>query len=302
MELKLVEWNDAKSILRNIRTRVFIEEQNVPEELEWDGEDSAAMHIVGQEGNRPVACARIFPDGKLGRIAVLKAYRGHGWGNRILRFAEQHMEGNRGNRVYLDAQAAAYAFYFRNGYRPEEEMFWDADIPHLRMSKVLNRPDSKSQQYHLREDDTRYESDQPAAAPAWFQIAAGASRRSIIIRIHDLNHPLFNNTSCISELTGFIRRSDRSHIKLIISHEIPGLSEHPLLHLQHRMSSRFDVKINEQNEINQILFDDAGYLNYDYEKSACCFYDPGITKRHRSRFDQLWGTASSPVEGRRLKI
>lgn len=88
MEIKIVDWSEGRTALSNIRQKVFIEEQQVPSELEWDAEDSSATHFLGKEGNRPVACARLLKDGKLGRVAVLRDYRHHGWGSRLLRAAE----------------------------------------------------------------------------------------------------------------------------------------------------------------------------------------------------------------------
>ena len=100
MEIQIVSWDDAYSALSLIRQKVFIDEQQVPEELEWDADDKHAIHFLGKEGNRPVACARLLKDGKLGRLAVLKDYRSHGWGARILRAAEQSLADNKKNKIY----------------------------------------------------------------------------------------------------------------------------------------------------------------------------------------------------------
>lgn len=307
MELNEVTWDDAQSALRLIRQSVFIDEQHVPEELEWDGDDKKAVHLLGKEGNRPVACARILEDGKLGRLAVLKDYRKHGWGGRLLRAAEQHIKERKKNRLYLNAQANSYQFYFNNGYRPSDEIFWDANIPHIRMQKILTRPDTISKTYMLGSDEENHYSDQPAASPVWFQIASSQSRREICIQINDLAHPLFNNVACIANLSAFIRQSHQTQVRILLNKEIPGLSEHPLLQLHQRMSSRFKIRIdhlptNKEAYGNQILFDLNGYLRFDYRTSFCNFSNRTSVSRHKAHFEQYWASSRQLVEGRNLNV
>jgi predicted GNAT family N-acyltransferase len=307
MEINFVTWDEAQAALRHIRQKVFVEEQQVPEELEWDTEDKLTTHILGKEGNRPVACARIHKDGKLGRLAVLKDYREHGWGGRILRAAEQHLLDQRKSKIYLNSQANSYLFYFRNGYRPSEEMFWDANIPHIRMHKILNRSNPLGNTFLLGEDDENHVSEQPAACPVWFQIGSSQSCREIIIRIDDLSHPVFNNTFCVENLSVFIRQSHQTQIRVLINKEIPGLSEHPLLLLQQRMSSRFKVRcintpINKEHHGNQILFDLKGHMRFDYRATYCNFNNRLSVSRHRVHFEQEWGLSKQLVEGRMLNV
>jgi predicted GNAT family N-acyltransferase len=307
MEISTVTWDDAQSALRLIRQKVFIDEQHVPEDLEWDADDKTATHFLGKEGNRPVACARILKDGKLGRLAVLKDYRKHGWGGRLLRYAEQHLLKLKKNKLYLNGQANSYEFYFNNGYRPSEEMFWDANIPHIRLQKVLSRPNPASKTYLLGADEDSHYSDQPAASPVLFQIASSQSRRQIDIQITDLAHPLFNNAACIANLSAFIRQSRRTQIRILIHKEIPGLSEHPLLQLQQRMSSRFKIRCvhlpnTREAYGNQILFDLTGYLKFDYKSTHCNFSNRLSTSRHQAHFEQYWASSRELIEGRMLNV
>ena len=132
MEINIVKWDDAQSSLRLIRQKVFIEEQQVPQDIEWDNLDKQAIHFLGKEGNRPVACARLINNEYIGRLAVLKDYRSHGWGGRLLRATEQYLIEHHKGRLSLNAQANSYTFYFKNGYRPDDIMHWDANIPHIK--------------------------------------------------------------------------------------------------------------------------------------------------------------------------
>jgi predicted GNAT family N-acyltransferase len=307
MEINTVTWDDAHSALRLIRQTVFIEEQQVPEELEWDVDDKIATHFLGKEDNRPVACARLLQDGTLGRLAVLKEYRRHGWGSRILRAAEQHLLDVNKYKLTLNSQANSYYFYLYNGYHPTEEMSWDANIPHIQMQKLLNRSNPASKNCLLGEDEQTHHSSQPAASSVWFQIASNQCRRAINIQINDLAHPLFNNAACISNLARFIRESRQTQIRVLINEEIPGLSAHPLFQLQHRMSSRFKIRLlhvtnDKETQSNQILFDLSGYLRFGYKTSSCNFSNRISVRRYQENFEKNWVSSKEVIEGRKLNI
>ena len=307
MEINIVKWDDAQSSLRLIRQKVFIEEQQVPQDLEWDNLDKQAIHFLGKEGNRPVACARLINNEYLGRLAVLKDYRSHGWGGRLLRAIEQHLVEQHKGRLSLNAQANSYSFYFKNGYRPDENMHWDANIPHVKMTKLLNRPNSSSHTYMLEEDEENHYSDQPAASAAWFQIGTNQSRRELNIQISDLAHPVFNNANCVANIAQFIRESNKRTVRVLINQEVPGLSEHPLLLLQQRMSSRILIRcIPMQNDAesygNHILFDTSGHMRFDYKTAYCCFNNRISVNRHKARFEQYWEKSKQLVEGRNLRL
>jgi predicted GNAT family N-acyltransferase len=307
MDINTVTWDDAHSALRLIRQRVFIDEQQVPEELEWDADDKTAIHFLGKEGNRPVACARLTKDTQLGRLAVLKDYRSHGWGGRLLRAVEQYLIEKKKTKLTLNSQANSYSFYFKNGYRPTDEMSWDANIPHIQMQKLLQRPDPVGKTYLLGEDTKSHHSDQPEASPVWFQIGSSQCRREIIIQINDLAHPLFNNAACISNLATFIRESRQTQVRVIINKEIPGLSEHPLLKVQQRMSSRFKIRAlnmpnSQENYDNLVLFDLSGYLKFDYQAADCSFNNRISVNRHRVQFEKCWASSKELIEGRKLNV
>lgn len=307
MEINIVSWDDAQTALRLIRQKVFIDEQEVPENLEWDNFDKQATHILGKEGNRPVACARLLSDGQLGRLAVLKDYRSHGWGGRILRYAEEYLLEKKHSKVFLNSQANSYNFYYKNGYRPTDKMMWDANIPHIEMQKILKRPNPASKTYILTHDDDNHTSEQAIASAVWFQIASSQSRREITIQIHDLAHPIFNNPACLANLATFIRQSRQTHIRVLIHNEIPGLAEHPLLRLRQRMSSRIKIRAlestaNKETHNNTIIFDLAGHLRFNHKAIFCNFNNRLSVRRHRESFEQDWEKSKELIEGRKFFI
>ena len=128
----LVTWQDAADELSAIRHRVFIDEQKVPPELEWDGRDEVAMHVMARSmDGDAIGTARLLPEGQIGRMAVLQPWRKGGIGSGLLRCLIAHA-GDR-ERLFLNAQTRAEAFYRRNGFEPEGDVFMEAGIPHIRM-------------------------------------------------------------------------------------------------------------------------------------------------------------------------
>lgn len=127
------DWSDCS----NIRARVFIEEQHVPVQLEWDADDMIAMHILGCIKAESVACARVLPDGQIGRMAVLPSWRGQGIGAAILHEAIHICRALCLTQVTLSAQVHAIGFYERAGFIVMSAPYLDANIPHVDMMLKL---------------------------------------------------------------------------------------------------------------------------------------------------------------------
>jgi predicted GNAT family N-acyltransferase len=122
-----------------IRAIVFMEEQSIPYALEMDEHDSAAVHILGVEDGEPVACGRIRytrDEAFFQRLAVRRAWRGKGFGNRLLDFMLEDSRKNGFRRFSLHAQIQAQGFYARNGFTLCGEKFMEAGIPHVCMRLV----------------------------------------------------------------------------------------------------------------------------------------------------------------------
>lgn len=132
--VRLVDWPTAAERLSAVRRTVFIEEQRVPEDLEWDAEDARSVHALAESpGGWPVGTARLLPDGHIGRMAVLPPWRRAGVGAALLRRLLDAAEA-RGDRVLrLNAQVHAIGFYERFGFAAHGPLFDDAGIPHRAM-------------------------------------------------------------------------------------------------------------------------------------------------------------------------
>jgi predicted GNAT family N-acyltransferase len=111
---------------------VFVQEQGVPETLEWDGMDPHCRHWLAWYKYQAVATARLTPDGQIGRMAVLPDWRKQGIGTDLLRTILSTCR-HEGIKVFLNAQLDARDFYLQNGFIPEGAIFTEAGIPHIRM-------------------------------------------------------------------------------------------------------------------------------------------------------------------------
>ncbi len=135
MKIFKAEKDNMPDILA-LRLSVFVDEQNVPPEIEIDGEDEAAIHIIALDENATVGCARILlseRDAHIGRLAVRKDRRGEGIGAAICRFAVSLCRERGYEYIWLNAQLHAAGFYERLGFARCGETFIEAGIEHIKM-------------------------------------------------------------------------------------------------------------------------------------------------------------------------
>lgn len=139
---------EGMAAVHAIRHAVFVVEQGVPAELEWDGKDARAVHVLAEGAGTgrlllgEDAARKNGGDPELavlGRLAVLASARGTGTGGRLVRALEEEA-GRLGLRgVYLESQAHAVGFYERLGYAAHGPQFMDAGIPHRAMTRLFPR-------------------------------------------------------------------------------------------------------------------------------------------------------------------
>jgi len=126
----------------DLRHEVFVIEQHVPVEEEYDEHDDTALHLVAVEDDgRIVATARVVMDGataKLGRVAVAKEARRRGIASRLIEESEAYARSRGARRIALAAQTGALPLYEKAGYIAYGERFMDANLEHLMMHKQLD--------------------------------------------------------------------------------------------------------------------------------------------------------------------
>lgn len=136
--IQVVRWEEAEPALRVIRTAVFIHEQRIPEVLEWDEFDVISVHLLARDAaGQLVGTARLLPDGHIGRMAVLKEWRGQGFGSAMLHRLLQELTRRHQHKAQLNAQTSAVPFYEKFGFRVSGEEFMEAGIPHVKMTLSL---------------------------------------------------------------------------------------------------------------------------------------------------------------------
>ncbi|MES2636421.1 MAG: GNAT family N-acetyltransferase [Pseudomonadota bacterium] len=138
INIKQVSWQQAESHLRAVRTTVFIEEQLVTPEFEWDDIDNGAVHLLALNNNQAIGCLRIIHYAKIGRMAVLKPWRGLGVGKMLLNEAIHICLLHGSKQIDLSAQAHAIHFYQQAGFRVTSEEYTDVHIPHVDMRLLLD--------------------------------------------------------------------------------------------------------------------------------------------------------------------
>jgi predicted GNAT family N-acyltransferase len=133
-----VNWIASREKLRAVRRAVFIEEQNVPEELEWDEADERAYHVLATsaEGDA-IGTGRLKLDGQIGRMAVAREWRGRGVGAAILQALLELARKEGCSAVRLHAQNHAVRFYAKFGFAPVGGEFEEAGIRHRAMELKL---------------------------------------------------------------------------------------------------------------------------------------------------------------------
>lgn len=146
-QVRLADWNllGDRAKLRTVRQSVFVEEQHVPANLEWDDavDCDCVQALAEDESGRPIGTGRIKPDGQIGRIAVLAGWRRRGVGRSLLRTLIAVGRRHQLDRIWLNAQLPSLDFYLRQGFQPIGATFYEAGIAHRRMTLTPVRTPGK---------------------------------------------------------------------------------------------------------------------------------------------------------------
>jgi predicted GNAT family N-acyltransferase len=137
LRIELLPWERARAYAAPIRFAVFVEEQRVPAEIELDEMDAKSLHAVAVGDRVAVGTGRLLPDGHIGRMAVLKDWRGRGVGSLILKTLVDAARSRGEREIVLSAQVHATAFYRAHGFVEEGAEYLDAGIPHVDMRRAL---------------------------------------------------------------------------------------------------------------------------------------------------------------------
>ena len=137
LTIELLEWPKAQKEAQRIRFIVFVDEQKVPPELEMDEHDAPSIHALAFADGKAVGTGRLLLDGHIGRMAVLKEWRGRGVGQAMLRALIDAGRRRGDPDLVLNSQVHALAFYAAEGFKAEGPVYEEAGIPHQVMRLKL---------------------------------------------------------------------------------------------------------------------------------------------------------------------
>ena len=126
-------WVHLATEAKMVRTDVFIQEQNIAEHDEWDAEDDTSLHFVMYDQQQAIATARLLKNNSIGRVAVLKNYRGQGIGQQLMQYIIMVAATEQRAFLKLSAQVHAIGFYEKLGFQVKGERYLDCGIPHVDM-------------------------------------------------------------------------------------------------------------------------------------------------------------------------
>ncbi len=291
-------WESHRDALRAIREVVFIEEQGVPREIEWDDADPLCYHVLAERGGVNVGCGRINPEGKIGRMAVLAQERGKGTGAAILQALVAHARSAAFPRTYLHAQQHAEPFYRRNGFYQRGEVFEEAGIVHVAME--------------LSPDPGREHSgiDYPQPFAELACALAGQARRHLCIMHPTLDAAVFDREPFCDAVSALARSTRQASIRILIQDSRPLVTRgHRLLHLARRLDSAMTIqRLSDHPELSDdalVIQDRTGLLLLPAAGKSGAIYRPddaASTQQQLDRFEQLWQSSRPDPELRQLRL
>ncbi len=311
-----VSWQQAEIDLRILREFVFIREQNVPPELEWDGKDEHCVHMLARDKQgRAIATARMTPDGHIGRMAVLRAWRSRGVGSSLLKALFTIATARQLPRVQLDAQIQAVDFYLRHGFKPQGETFMDAGIEHQHMTRQIASLDEHLNIRDLREqilgktrDMIRLTSRDDNREAAVRMVAQGD--RTLRLFTPNLDPRVFDTEPFIDVVKKLALDNPRSKVYVLILDPTVAVSRgHRIVELARRVSSHVFIHRADEEDKERIdsfmVVDDVGLIHRPHNdrfEGVAEFNNPSEARLLVKEFNDAWERSRPEPELRRLHI
>jgi len=318
IRIERVSWQSAEKELRALREAIFINEQQVPEELEWDGLDDSCAHVLAfDEQNRPIGTGRLLPDGHIGRMAVLPPWRHQGVGSALLSALiaiaqKMHLAG-----VELDAQTQALGFYQQQGFYTVGEVFMDAGILHQRMQKMLSEPataepestlDLSAQILGESRDILYLKSRGDNRDVALSLVRQG--HRSLHLFTHNLDPAMYDTREFIEAVKQLAIHSPHSKVYILLKDPTTAITRgHRIVELARRISSHVFIHRTAEEDQDRIdsfmVVDEVGILRRAHGarfEGTAEFNNPGEARQLLKSFNDIWERSVPEAELRRLHI
>lgn len=224
--VEAIEYASGLAELRAVRETVFVHEQRVPPEEEWDALDPLCRHVIARdEAGLPIGTGRLTPEHRIGRMAVLADWRGRGVGEAMLAALMIEARKQGWPVVSLNAQVSAEAFYARQGFIPDGERFMEAGIEHQSMRRALVGATAV---------------ENLAGAIAATTAVVAQARRHLRIYSRDLDPGLLDSATVLGALRRFSTRNSGGEVRILLQDAAtPQHALAPLLGLAQRLPSVF---------------------------------------------------------------
>ncbi|MBW0146547.1 GNAT family N-acetyltransferase [Marinobacter arenosus] len=319
VKFRKYSWQLAPGHIRDIRQRVFVEEQNVPPELEWDDTDEIADHYLAVlPDNTPVGVARLFSTlgetGHIGRMAILPGFRGRGIGEALLHHLISEAAGHF-DELRLSAQEHAISFYQRSGFHVCSSPYDDAGIPHVDMrclspELVACEIDQRTAPMILGEDSETWLFSNEHHMVSLMDSMVGQAGQRLWLYDRFLDHDLYDRHRFRELVSALARMHRLSDIRLLIHDDKPLVKRrHQLVELMRRLPSRIELRlVNDDYPVDDqpfLLADRSGVLyRHDFYKPEgfAKFSDGGRVKLLGENFQRMWDTGRSSLELRELPL
>ncbi|UXI70400.1 GNAT family N-acetyltransferase [Tahibacter amnicola] len=308
------DWTVDQADLKHVRTEVFILGQNIPEAEEWDDLDPRSIHVVARDSTgAPIGTGRLTPEHKIGRMAVLKEWRGKHVGEAIMQALIERARQRRYESIELHAQSYAIPFYARFGFEPYGEEFMECEIPHRMMRLTLAPLQEYRPVARLEEtpEPRLIPVDQLEQAQQVVLELLGLAKREICLYSRDLDAPLLNSEAVLAAIKRIATAGRSASVRIIVqAPSIPLRDGHRLLHLAHRLPSviQFRTPVAEEDlhyPSAFLLNDRRGYyfrvLGSRFEGEAHT-YSPGRHAQLQEYFNQVWERSAPSEELRQLSL
>lgn len=314
-QVEVCDWSNEidREGLLDVRNTVFVLEQRVPRDMDLDDDDARSVHVLARaQDGAPIGSGRLTPDGRIGRVAVVHAWRRRGVGSMLLHTLLDQARARRLTIVSIHAQLDAVPFWLRHGLSTRGEAFEEAGIPHIIMQRQLEsmRHPERPPGVPPSEPVTLRANTREELIDATLRLLGGA-RHSMCVMVRELHPLLLNDTACLVELRRLAISGHRASIRVLAQDLTRALQEGTrLLDMAQRLSSIIEMR--RPVEPSDLAYDSAfmcvdtcGYLFRPRARDMTAIgstFEPGRHAELMRLFDAVWARSEPWPELRTLGI
>ena len=284
-----------RAVLRQLRRTVLVDELGLPGAWEFDEADRSALHLIARDdADRPIGCARLTPDGQVGRVAVLPDWRRRGVGTALLRQLVDRARSFGWPMLALDAPVELVPFYAREGFVPAGELFEAAGRLHQRLQRALPAPAPAGRA--VRDPGLLPAEDRPSVEAARRLLLADA-RHVLAIHLPALDPDQYADAQDLEQLRRVATSGRGARIRLLLHDTGAALRDgHRFVALAQRLSSVIQVRrpvedVDLAHRAGWLLNDAGGYLflpEYDRPQGRAARQDRAGQAPLAQQFDEIW--------------